>query len=413
MDIFLTIYLGKGVIDNMVKFLVKQFIKDYTNISSPLVKQSYANLCSILGIFFNVFLSIFKILAGIISGSIAIITDGANNLSDAITAFLSYLGFKLAGIGAGSKHPFGHGRYEWIMSFLSGCLIFIMGMELSKESIKTILHPVKNDFSIIIVVILILSIMIKGYMYLYNNYIGNKIQSLSLKATATDCISDVISTLSVLITTLLQMIIGFSLDGWCGLLVSIFILVSSGKTIAEAVERILGQSPDMHTIQKVREIVLAFPEIININDLLIHDYGLGKLVISLHIELSSNISVDRIQCIVNQITYYLYQEMMYPATIQIDCINTDPQLLNTTKKEISKILSTFTDYAEITELKILEATSFSNVIITVNAPDILKKQELILQKTLNTALQEIDQKYHVILKLNVLSKRKGVLQNDK
>lgn len=225
----------------MVQLLARYFIKNYEQTESPSVRQSYGVLCGSVGIGFNILLFIGKFLAGLISNSIAITADAFNNLSDAGSSLITLIGFKMAGQKPDTEHPFGHGRIEYLTGLLVSLLILLMGVELIKSSVSKILHPEATECTPVVAGILIVSILVKLYMYLYNRSTGRKIDSAAMMATAADSLSDMLSTSVVLIATLIGKFTGLQIDGWCGLLVGIFILYAGFSAAKDTISPLLGQ----------------------------------------------------------------------------------------------------------------------------------------------------------------------------
>ncbi|MCD7967861.1 MAG: cation diffusion facilitator family transporter [Clostridiaceae bacterium] len=383
----------------MISFLIRHWIKDNENITSPAVQKAYAKLCSGVGIFFNVLLFGIKLLSGLVCGSTAMIADGFNNLSDAATSIASFIGFCLAGIGAGENHRFGHGRYEWLMGFLSSIAVIMVGGALAKNSLSAIHSPQPVSFNAVIVVILVCSILVKLYMYCYNKKIGTKIDSSSVKATATDCISDMVSTSAILFSLIVEQVTGCHIDGWCGLLVSLFIMFSGLKSMLEVVERLMGQYPDKNMENKIKACVADYPAIRGINDLLIHDYGLGHYAVSMHIEGYDGDSCVNLNAIAQEISYRLFVDMDCDATIQTDLLVTDSVTVKTITDQTEQVIKRFEATAHMKDLRIVKSGSHTIITLTVSGSRRLQKQENAIRQTITTALCSIDTNYQVIIKL--------------
>ena len=259
----------------MISLLAKKFIKNREDVTSPAVRQAYGMLCGIVGIGFNVLLFALKLLAGTLSGSIAITADAFNNLSDAGSSAVTLLGFRLAGKKPDTDHPFGHGRIEYISGLIVAGLILLMGVELAKSSVDKILHPEEVTFSLLALGIMAASVCVKVYMWLYNRAVGRKIKSAAMEATATDSLSDTVSTLAVLLAMLIGKWTGLAVDGYVGLVVALFILFSAYKAAKETLSPLLGQAPDPALVQQIRDIVLSNDTVLGVHDLVVHDYGPG------------------------------------------------------------------------------------------------------------------------------------------
>ena len=260
----------------MLTLLARLFIPDRSDSKNPKVRQAYGMLCGLLGIALNLILFAGKAIAGSMSGSIAITADAFNNLSDAGSSLITLIGFKMAGQKPDPSHPFGHGRIEYITGLIVSALILIMGFELATSSINSILHPQPTDFSILSCVILLCSIAVKAYMAFYNRRTAAKIESAAMKATATDSLSDMAATAVVLVSLLIGHFTSLRVDGWCGLLVSLFILYAGFSSAKETINPLLGQAPDPAMIRRVQEIVMRPAIITGMHDLVIHDYGPGR-----------------------------------------------------------------------------------------------------------------------------------------
>ncbi|WP_077610185.1 cation diffusion facilitator family transporter [Clostridium sp. Marseille-P2415] len=382
----------------MVSLLARLLIKDYKNTSLPSVQKAYAKLCSIIGILLNILLFTIKLFSGFISGSTAIITDGFNNLADGVTSAASFLGFCLAGIGSGENHLFGHGRYEWLMGFLSALAVLMMGGTLAKSSITSIRSPKNVEFGWLILFLLICSILVKLYMYFYNRNIACKINSSSMKATASDCISDMAATTAIMISLIVQHLSGWKIDGWCGLLVSVFIMLSGLKSMTEIIERLLGQSPDEGLVDRITTLIMQYPEVQGINSLIIHDYGLGHYVASMHIEGEEENSVI-LNDIANEISYKLYLEMDCDTTIQIDYLDTDSVMYDLIYKKAGQEIQRFEANGKIKSLRIVKSGLHKNVLFIVSGSRKLQKKQDQVREAINQSILSVNSNYRVITKL--------------
>ena len=255
----------------MIRLLSRWFIPDRDNVSSPAVRRAYGTLCGAVGIALNILLFIGKFFAGQLSGSIAVTADAFNNLSDAGSSAVTLLGFRLAGKKPDTDHPFGHGRIEYISGLIVAGLILLMGVELAKSSLDKILHPEAVTFSLMAIAIMAASVCVKVYMWLYNRAVGRKIKSAAMEATATDSLSDTVSTLAVLLAMLIGKWTGLAVDGYVGLVVALFILFSAYKAAKETLSPLLGQAPDPALVQQIRDIVLSNDTVLGVHDLVVHD----------------------------------------------------------------------------------------------------------------------------------------------
>lgn len=340
----------------MLQFLSKLFIKNHEDIHSPAVRKAYGYLCGYVGIFFNICLFIGKFLAGSVSGSIAIVADAFNNLSDAASSIITLLGFHMAGQKPDSKHPYGHGRYEYISGLLVSILIILMAFELLKSSFQKILHPQDLQFSLFILVFLVLSILVKGYMAYYNHKIGKKIASPAMKATAIDSLSDMIATSVVLLSTLLSYCLGLQIDGWCGGLVGLFILYAGVRSAIETISPLLGQAPDPDFVEKVLELVLKQDGILGVHDLIVHNYGPDKSQISLHAEVSDREDLVTIHDKIDLVEHLLKSELGCDAVIHMDPVAENNEEIHKIKEGLQMIFKDISPQISMHDLHIVSCS---------------------------------------------------------
>lgn len=258
----------------MTGLLVRMFIKDYQNVELPTVRGAYGTLAGIVGILCNLVLFAAKLVIGTLSGSVSITADAVNNLSDASSSIMTLVGFRLAQKPEDAEHPYGHARIEYLTGLAVAALILVIGVQLAKSSFSKILHPEPVEFSLALVIVLVLSILVKLWMALFNRTLGKKIDSTSLIATAADSRNDVISTGAVLLAAVIAHFSGWNLDGYIGMLVALFILYSSVGIARETISPLLGEPADPELIRMVKHEVLHFDDrILGVHDLMVHDYG--------------------------------------------------------------------------------------------------------------------------------------------
>lgn len=357
----------------MMSLFIRLFIKNKDDVSNPNVKKAYATLSSIVGILLNLFLCTAKIVIGLFSHSVAISADGFNNLSDAGTNLVSLLGFKIARYGGGSTHPFGHGRIEWIMGIFASIAVLLMGIKLAGTSVNAITNPQEPIFSAAVVIVLVLSILVKVYMYYYNKHFSKITDSETLKATAADCISDTIATVVVLISTIISHLTDFEIDGYCGVLVSIFIVFAGVKSLWEVLGRIMGKAADTDTKDTILQIVKLHPEIVAVHNLMLHDYGFGYFVVSMRVAGCKKDS-EQLYIEVNQISYKLYQRFHCDCFIQIDYLLEDKALTHDITEQIYSVIKKYSDEIKIDNFRLIENGSFINVAFDMVYPAGLQKK---------------------------------------
>lgn len=385
----------------MIAFLSSLFVKDHKNYTSPDVRQAYGILCGGVGIVLNILLFLGKWLAGTLSGSIAITADAFNNLSDAGSSVITLIGFKLSGQKPDSEHPFGHGRMEYISGLFVSVAILIMGFELVKSSIVKIFHPEPVESSPLILCILAVSILVKLYMASYNHSIGKKISSAAMKATAADSLSDTISTALVLAATLISQFTGLLLDGWFGILVGLFIFYTGIQTMKETIDPLLGQPPKKELVQQIENIVCAHSLVQGIHDLIVHDYGPGRLMISLHAEVPAKGDILLIHDEIDNIEQELQKSLNCAATIHMDPVITDNQEILAMKNKVLALVQNMDPSFTIHDFRMVESPTHTNLVFDVVMPFQCRYTEV---EVINQLKQEIhafpEKKYFAVIQVD-------------
>lgn len=302
----------------MITLLSRLFIKNRSDIKNPAVRRAYGVLCGALGIGLNLTLSFGKFLAGALSGSISITADAFNNLLDAASSVITLIGFRMAGQKPDPDHPFGHGRIEYVTGFLVSILTFITMVELAKTSFEKVLHPKTPTLSPLMLGFLAVSILVKCYMCLYNKKLGKQLNSPSMGAAAVDSLSDALATTVVLVGSFVSQFTDLSVDGWCGLAVCLFIGYAGYGAAKDAVSPLLGQAPDREFVKRVNELVLSHEGILGVHDLIVHNYGPGSVLISLHAEVPANGSLLMLHELIDTIEHQLRDELHCQAVIHMD-----------------------------------------------------------------------------------------------
>ncbi len=352
----------------MFQLLSKLFIKNHEDYTDPKVRQSYGILAGAVGILLNFLLFAAKALAGLLSHSIAITADAFNNLSDAGSSVITLIGFRLSGQEADSDHPYGHGRIEYLSGLVVAAIILLMGVELIKSSFSKILHPELPDFSPVIVFILTLSILVKLYMYMYNHRISVRIDSAAMKATAADSLNDCIATAAVLASSLIGHFTGISIDGWCGLIVGIFILRAGIEAAKDTIDPLLGKAPDPAFVEHIRSIVLSHPEVLDVHDLLVHDYGPGRMMISLHAEVPAEGDFLKLHDIIDNIERELQTTLSCSAVIHMDPVLTKDSETSRLHEIVSGLAKQLDPSVSVHDLRLVKGPTHTNVIFDVAVP---------------------------------------------
>lgn len=352
----------------MLTFLASLFIKDSKNYKEPSVRQAYGVLSGAVGIGLNILLFFGKWLAGTISGSIAITADAFNNLSDAGSSIITLIGFRLSGQEPDPEHPFGHGRMEYISGLLVSVAILVMGLELIWSSIGKLRSPEPIESSVLVFGILIASILVKLYMFFYNHSLSKKIESAAMKATSVDSLSDTVATTLVLIATLISKYTGLLLDGWFGILVGLFILYTGGSTLKETIDLLLGQPPKQEFIDEVKEIVLGHSMVHGVHDLIVHDYGPGRVMISLHAEVDVNGDIQDIHEQIDHIEHELQEKLHCSATIHMDPIVTDDKEVLAMKAKVEEMVHFLDESFSMHDFRMVKGSTRTNLIFDVEVP---------------------------------------------
>lgn len=384
----------------MISILAKRFIKDYENMKSPHVRHSYGMLCGIVGILLNIILFAGKFLAGTLSRSIAITADALNNLSDAGSSFITLAGFKLASQKPDPDHPYGHGRMEYLSGLFVSLLIILMAVELLKTSFNKIMHPTDTAISPLVMIILAISILVKLYMSFYNNKIGRKIDSAALLATAADSRGDMISTLLVLVSSAISYFSGIQIDGYCGLLVGLFILYSGFNAAKDTIDPLLGKAPDKEYVEKIEEIVTSHDLILGIHDMMIHDYGPGRVVVSLHAEVPSDGDILEMHDLIDHIEHDLGEMCDCEAVIHMDPISVNDPETAKLKEQIHNIITSIDETLQFHDFRIVKGPTHTNLLFDVLVPYKfpVKDSELIVQ--IDRKVKELNPTYFIVVKVD-------------
>ncbi len=306
----------------MTKLLIKLFVKDSRNVSDPAVRQRYAMLAGITGIVLNLLLFAGKLTTGILAASVAVIADAFNNVSDAGSSVITIIGFRLAGKHEDKEHPLGHGRLEYVSAFIVDMLIILVGAELLKSSVEKIISPSLPAVSAATIVLLVVAVLVKLWLFFFYRKIGNLIDSAAVKSTSIDSISDTVATSLVLISTLVARFANVGIDGWAGILVAGFILFTGIKAAKETIDLLLGTPPDPAFIEELKDFVKNYPEVVGVHDLMVHDYGPGRKIISFHAEVPSDSDINYAHDVIDCIERDMHEKFGCIVTIHLDPIVT-------------------------------------------------------------------------------------------
>ncbi len=352
----------------MIIPFARLFIKDWKNFSDPVVRRSYGILCSVAGIILNLILFAGKLIAGLLARSVAMEADAFNNLSDASSSLISLLGFKLAGKKPDADHPFGHGRMEYISGLAISFLILMMGFELFKSSISAIINPVKIESGIIQIVVLAGAILIKLFMYLYNHGTGKKINSPTMEAVAKDSLSDMISTGIVILAMILSRFTSLPVDGIGGIIVAVFILKTGIECAKETINPLLGLPPTKEFVNEIEEEIMKHKPICGIHDLIVHDYGPSRMIMSLHAEVPGNLNIFDLHEVIDQTEVALQEKFNCMATIHMDPVDIDNKRLKLLKELAVKTAKEINEKISIHDVRMVPGEKNTNLIFDAVRP---------------------------------------------
>lgn len=383
----------------MISLLAKWLIPNRDKVENSEVRRAWGSLCGFMGIALNLLLFAGKLAAGALSGSIAVTADAFNNLSDAGSSVVTLLGFRLAGKKPDADHPFGHGRMEYVSGLAVAGLILLMGAELAKSSFEKILHPEAVSFSWLAAAILLLSVGVKVYMYLYNKSVGKKIRSAAMAATASDSLSDTAATAAVLLAMLVGHWSGVQLDGWTGLLVALFILWSAVQAARDTVSPLLGQSPDPLLVKEIEELVMAHDAVVGVHDLVVHDYGPGRRIISLHAEVPADGQVLALHDVIDNIEAELSRKLHCEAVIHMDPVVVGDPQVDALHEKVAALIRTIDPRITIHDFRIVPGATHTNLIFDAVIPfdERLTRPQVAAQ--ICQLVQGLDGRYRAVVKI--------------
>ena len=385
----------------MTALLTKLFIKNSSDLKDPRVRRAYGTLSGAVGIVLNLLLSAIKLLAGTLSGSIAITADALNNLSDAGSQVITLLTFKMAAKPADRDHPFGHARMEYIASMVVSFLILMVGVELFRESLGEILNPTANTvFSDLTLIILGVSILAKLWLFLFNRTIGKRIGSSVMIATATDSISDAGATAAVLASALIARFFDVRTDAYMGILVSILVLVAGIRILNETKNSLLGSAPDPEVIEGIERICSEHPELLGIHDMVVHNYGPGNTVASFHAEVDGGANVFDTHDVIDTVERRLWDELRVRATVHMDPIVTDDERVNALREQTAETVRRIDERLTIHDFRFVEGPTHTNLIFDVCAPFELTLKDDALRARVEEEIKTIDPAYFTVITID-------------
>lgn len=381
----------------MGKMFFKLFIKDHDNISDPSVRESYGKLAGIVGIISNLLLCIVKIGIGIFSKSIAIIADGINNLADASSSIITLIGFKLASAPEDEDHPYGHARIEYLAGLFVSILIIVIGVQLFKSSVTKIIDPEPIVSNGITILILIVAILIKLWQAGFNISVGKKINSVALMATAADSRNDVISTSAVLVSVLIGKFTGLQIDGYMGCIVALFIIWSGIQLVRETSSPLLGEAPDQELVMSILEIANKDPGVLGVHDLMVHNYGPGKVFASAHIEVDADGDLMKSHDMIDNIERIISETLKIHFVVHMDPIRVNDPVINEMRGVITKALAPLEGVENIHDFRIVPGPTHTNIIFDAVITPSCEFSEKEIISIANAAAKAIDKRYFAVI----------------
>ncbi len=352
----------------MLDLFIKKIIKDSDSVEKPSVRMQYGKLTSVVGMTMNVLLFAGKFFVGNLSGSIAIVSDSFNNLSDAATCFINLFGFFLAGKPADKGHPFGHGRIEYITGLVMSFLIILIGFEFLRTSINRIMHPAALSFSPVMMIILLGSILVKGWMFFFYRGIGKKIHSQTIIAASVDSFSDIAITTTTFLCLIISVQFHLKIDGYVGVLVSMLVLFAGYSVAKEALSPLLGRETDPEVVLKIRNILTSDSSVIGVHDIIVHDYGPGRMMASAHVEVPVCGDFMQLHDSIDTLERRVSDELRIPLTIHMDPIDMNNESTNELRRVVGGIANDISSSISIHDFRVVSGMTHSNLIFDVAVP---------------------------------------------
>ncbi|MBQ4348788.1 MAG: cation transporter [Clostridia bacterium] len=381
----------------MSELLLRLFIKNHQDTKNPDVREKYGYLGSITGIIINIFLAAAKYLIGVITNSIAITADAVNNLSDSVSCVITLVSFKMANMKPDKEHPFGHGRIEYVAALIVGFIVELMGYELIKSSIGKIRNPEAVVFSVPAVIVLLISIGGKIWLAVFNRHLGKKIDSPAMSAVVADSISDTTATAITLISLVVSLFTDFPLDGYMGVIVSLFILYSGFGILKESVGIILGKPPEKELVDELVEFIMSHDEILGIHDLVIHSYGATRTFASVHTEISSDGDLLRAHDTIDSIERLTKEKFGIELVIHMDPIVTNDEKTESYYQYIHKTVKDFDSSLSIHDFRVVEGPTHTNLIFDIVIPHKYKLTEKELIAEINNLVHKDNENYFLVI----------------
>lgn len=384
----------------MADFLVKKFIRNYEDVKNSKVREAYGKLGSVIGIISNAILSAIKIIVGLLFNSISITADGVNNLSDTGSSLVTLIGFILGGKPADKDHPFGHARAEYLAGLVVAFIILMLGVELIKTSFDKIRNPEPLEFSYVMIAVLLISIIIKFWQSNFNGKLADKISSATMKAAALDSRNDVISTIVILISIIFSKITQIQIDGYMGVVVALFILYSGVNILKDILNPLLGELPEGDFLQNIENKLMSYEGILNIHDLVIHNYGPNRYFATVHAEVNAKEDILKSHDLIDNIERDFQEDLDINLVIHLDPIIIDDKEINHLKVLTVKVLSEIDGCLSMHDFRVVNGETHTNIIFDVVVPVEYKKKDDYLIEEIERAFKKENDTYYAVVTID-------------
>ena len=381
----------------MTNFLLRHFVKDYENTKDNAVRERYGYLSSAVGLVCNLLLFVVKLIMGTLTGSIAITADAFNNLSDMGSCTVTFVGFRMASRPADEDHPFGHGRIEYISGLIISFFIMLVGVEIVKSSIDKIFAPEPVEFSFVALAALLVSIGVKLWMGRFNGVLGRRIDSAAMRASATDSISDCVSTGATALGLVLSLWLPFSIDGYLGVAVGCFVLYSGFGIAKDTVGQLLGGRPDPELVRAATDILMSYDIVQGVHDLIIHSYGPGRAMGSAHVEIPENYNLLKAHDIIDNAEKEIQSKLHMPFTIHLDPVATDSPEVNSMRLEVERIVAEVSPKLSIHDFRMVVGDTHTNLIFDVLVPFDCTEKNVTLKKRIDEKVSQLGEHYFTVI----------------
>ena len=384
----------------MTSLLTRLFIRNRDAVQDPAVRRAYGVMTGAVGIVANILLAALKLLAGALSGSISITADAVNNLSDAGSQLISLISFRISAKPADRDHPFGHARIEYVASMIVSFLVLLVGVELLRSSVRKIRAPEPNDFRPVVLIILLVSVAVKLWLFFFTRKMGKNIDSTVIRATGTDSLSDAAATSAVLISALISHFTGFDTDAYMGILVAVIILIAGVKILNETKNSILGGAPDPKVVADILALAREYPAVLGVHDLMVHSYGAGNTIASFHAEVDGAQDIFVTHDAIDMLEKEIYSRLGIRATVHMDPIVTDNEKIDAMRAEVLGCVRSVDERLDIHDFRCVDGVTHTNLIFDVTVPFEVKMSDGDVRKAISSAVSRRNPNYFTVITID-------------